>query len=174
MFTKNEFEEILKNLDESLVLDNDNSCVMEVREFFDLTLHFDEPSNHIIAFCEIGKMPANNKELSLSLTKELLTANFSWKDTFGGSISMLEQENIFVYQSVYLKNSLDDFNDFLDRNIHNCEFWIAQYKSLYVSFATELSDYYDDETFVLEDDEMVTYNTNDQKSVNDQTVFLSV
>jgi len=172
MYTKDQLEECLKNTDESLELDENNSCIIDVKGIFEIALSYDEQSGYVLAFCEIGKIP-QDKELKLSITKELLTANFLWRDTLGGTISIHKDEDVFIFQNAYLNNTLDEFDNFLESTANKCELWISRYESLINSFSLELSDQEDEETFILEDEEINMYSNNDSdNNNNNQTIIL--
>lgn len=174
MFTKNQFEECLKNIDESLELDKENTCLINVGESFDIALYFQEATSHVITFCELGKAP-QNKELKLAITKELLTANYLWRDTLGGSISILKDKGIFVYQSDFFNDNLDEFEQFLKDIADKCEYWKGRYEELIDSFTFEIFDSEDNETFVIDDENEEVSLFNQYSSTNDannQTIIL--
>lgn len=108
---------------DGLVFDEDKTCVILLDDKILFILELVEDLNAIIISVVLGNLPVEGRE---SMLYELLSANFYWNKTDGGTIGIDDETDVVTL--CYLLNfPLKDDNDFpatFEKIANISEYWI--------------------------------------------------
>lgn len=128
MNTREKANELVANLGkiiqvEGLVFDEEDSCVILIDNKILFILELNEESNSIIFNIILGNLPIVGRQ---EVLYELLSANFYWNRTEGGTIGIDEQTDIVTMCYVMEMNLENDeeFEVIFEKLANASEYWI--------------------------------------------------